>query len=59
MWHGKERARLELLDRTAPFVDGQIAATAHVQELILVTANPRDFSAFKGLRVENGATPPR
>jgi tRNA(fMet)-specific endonuclease VapC len=58
-WHGEERARLESLGRPAPFVDGQIAAIAHVNGLILVTANPRDFGAFKGLRVENCSSRPR
>jgi tRNA(fMet)-specific endonuclease VapC len=55
-WHGEERARLESLGRTAPFVDGQIAAIAFVRGLILVTANPRDFGGFKGLRVETCST---
>jgi tRNA(fMet)-specific endonuclease VapC len=52
-WHGEERARLESLGRTAPFVDGQIAAIAHVHGLTLVTANPRDFATFNGLRIED------
>ena len=49
--HGRERARLETLGQPAPYVDGQIAAIAHVHGLILVTANTRDFVRFKGLRV--------
>ena len=53
MWHGHERARLEALGRPAPFVDGQIAAIAHANELVLVTANARDFARFKDLKVEN------
>lgn len=48
-WHGVERARLERLGKTAPFVDGQIAAIAVVNGLELVTANTRDFRRFKGL----------
>lgn len=52
-WHGRERARLEALGRPAPYVDGQIAAIAHVNELVLVTANPRDFASFKDLVVQN------
>ena len=52
-WHGKERARLEAQGRPAPFVDGQIAAVAHVHGLVLVTINEKDFAAFEGLRVEN------
>ena len=36
----------------SPFVDGQIAAIACVNDLVLVTANKVDFRGFKGLRVE-------
>lgn len=53
LWHGEERARLEALGRPAPFVDGQIAAIAHANGLILVTTNTRDFARFKELPVEN------
>ena len=52
-WHGEERARLEALGRPAPFVDGQIAAIAHANGLILVTANTKDFARFKDLTVQN------
>ena len=52
-WHGEERARLEALGRPAPFVDGQIAAIAHVNRLVLVTTNDKDFVRFRGLTVEN------
>jgi len=52
-WHGLERARLEGLGKPAPYVDGQIAAVAHVNELILVTINVRDFARFRDLEVEN------
>jgi tRNA(fMet)-specific endonuclease VapC len=52
-WHGEERARLESLGRPAPFVDGQIAAIAHVHGLVLVTTNDHDFVRFKALKVEN------
>jgi len=52
-WHGLERARLEALGRPAPFVDGQIAAIAHVHGLALATLNDKDFVRFKGLTVEN------
>lgn len=54
-WHGEERARLEALGRPAPFVDGQIAAIAHANGLILVTTNTKDFARFKELTVENWA----
>ncbi|MBK6811146.1 MAG: type II toxin-antitoxin system VapC family toxin [Sandaracinaceae bacterium] len=52
-WHGIERARLEGLGKPAPFVDGQIAAIAYVNQLTLVTINVKDFTRFKGVEVEN------
>lgn len=55
-WHGLERARLEALGKPAAYVDGQIAAIAHVNELILVTANAKDFSRFKDIEIENWST---
>ena len=51
--HATERARLVGLGQTPPFADGQIAAIAQVNNLILVTANTSDFSMFQELRVEN------
>lgn len=52
-WHGHERARLEGLGTTAPFIDGQIAAIAHVNGLTLVTFNVRDFARYRDLNVTN------
>jgi len=52
-WHGLERARQERRGRPGPYVDGQIAAIAHVSDLILVTANVKGFARFKDLRVED------
>ncbi|MYG41499.1 MAG: type II toxin-antitoxin system VapC family toxin [Nitrospira sp. SB0677_bin_15] len=52
-WHALERAQLEAAGKTPPFIDGQIAAIAHVNELILITSNPTDFRAFKELQVRN------
>ena len=52
-WHALERARLSALGRTPPFTEGQIAAIAHVNGLILVTGNGRDFEGFQGLRLED------
>lgn len=52
-WHGVERARLEAAGKPAPFVDGQIAAVAFVNQLTLVTVNVKDFARFKGVQVEN------
>ncbi|MEQ9498801.1 MAG: type II toxin-antitoxin system VapC family toxin [Deltaproteobacteria bacterium] len=54
-WHAAERARLERAGRAAPFVDGQIAAIAHTEGLILVTANPKDFARFGELDVVDWA----
>ncbi len=53
--HAAERARLEEAGVTVPFVDGQIAAIALVNDLVLVTGNLRDFTAFTTLKVENWA----
>jgi tRNA(fMet)-specific endonuclease VapC len=53
--HAIERARLEESGAKVPFVDGQIAAIAQLNELVLVTDNVRDFSPFKALTVENWA----
>jgi tRNA(fMet)-specific endonuclease VapC len=52
-WHGYERARLESLGKPAPFTDGQIAAIAHANDLVLVTLKVKDFAGFKGLQVTN------
>lgn len=51
--HGQERARLASLGKTPPFIDGQIAAVALIQGLILVTRNVTDFREFAGLEIEN------
>lgn len=51
--HASERARLTATGRTPPFFDGQIAAIALVHDLVLVTRNVDDFSAFDKLRIEN------
>jgi tRNA(fMet)-specific endonuclease VapC len=58
-WHGHERARLEAIGRPPPFLDGQIAAIARVNELVLVTANSKDFARFDELRVEDWTRSPR
>jgi tRNA(fMet)-specific endonuclease VapC len=52
-WHAMERARLTALGRTPPFVDGQIAAIARTNNLVLVTANAVDFRDFAGLTIED------
>lgn len=53
VWHAAERARLEKAGRPSPFVDGQIAATAFVNGLTLVTDNLKDFGAFRGIKLVN------
>jgi tRNA(fMet)-specific endonuclease VapC len=58
-WHAFERARQERVGRPGPYVDGQIAAVAYVHDLVLVTANVKDFQRFKGLTVEDWTTPAR
>jgi tRNA(fMet)-specific endonuclease VapC len=52
-WHAVERARLTALGRTPPFADGQIAAIAAVNGMVLVTANVADFQHFQGLEVDD------
>jgi tRNA(fMet)-specific endonuclease VapC len=52
-WHAMERSRLTTLGRTPPFQDGQIAAIAKVNNLVLVTANRVHFEAFDGLQIED------
>jgi tRNA(fMet)-specific endonuclease VapC len=53
VWHARERARLTAQGQTPPYVDGQIAAIAKVNGLILVTRNTSDFEMFSGLEVQN------
>lgn len=48
-WFAVERARLRKKGKTVPYGDGQIAATAAVNRLTLVTANLKDFVVFEGL----------
>ncbi|PXF55053.1 MAG: VapC toxin family PIN domain ribonuclease [Deltaproteobacteria bacterium] len=52
-WHARERARLSSKGATLSFVDGQIAAIASVNGLILVTRNIDDFKLFLRLKIEN------
>lgn len=52
-WHARERARRVARGKVPPFVDGQIAAIAAVNELVLVTRNVRGFAGFQGLEVES------
>lgn len=52
-WHARERARLVAIGKTPAFFDGQIAAVAKVNGLILVTANRSHFEGFEGLPMED------
>jgi tRNA(fMet)-specific endonuclease VapC len=53
IWHARERARLGRRGRPPAAADGQIAAIARVNELVLVTANVRDFRRFEDLSVQD------
>jgi len=53
VWHASERARLGKRGRPPAAADGQIAAIARVNELVIVTANGKDFRRFEGLEVVN------
>ena len=50
-WHAVERTRLAAIGKTPPFADGQIAAIAAVNDLILVTANTQDYASFQSLEI--------
>lgn len=52
-WHASERARLVKLGKTPSYVDGQIAAIAVVNDLVLVTNNEADYADFQGIQIEN------
>ncbi len=51
-WHARERIRLQKTGKSPSFVDGQIAAIAAVNGLIVVSGNVRDFRRFN-VKVEN------
>ena len=52
-WHAAERARLTAAGRTPPFADGQIAAVARTNDLVIVASNTADFTHFQDTRVED------
>ena len=58
LWHGAQRAHLEARGQRPPFADGQIAAIAATQKLVLVTRNTADFATFEGLEVRNWFSQP-
>lgn len=51
--HGQQRASLEARGLKPTFVDGQIAAIAATQGLVLVIRNINDFQVFDGLQLLN------
>jgi tRNA(fMet)-specific endonuclease VapC len=53
IWYGKESARLQSIGKSSSFIDGQIAAVAKVNDLILVTRNTDDFKNFADVKLEN------
>lgn len=52
-WFAKERSRLIPIGLTPSYADGQIAAIAKVNNLILVTRNIADYANFQDLPIEN------
>ncbi len=52
-YHAAERARLMSVGKTPAFADGQIAAIAHINNLVLVTNNVADFINFQNIEIEN------
>jgi tRNA(fMet)-specific endonuclease VapC len=54
--HASERARLVGLGRTPAYIDGQIAAIAIVNNLVLVTNNTADYADFQNLQLQNWFT---
>jgi tRNA(fMet)-specific endonuclease VapC len=52
-WFATERSRLTKIGLSPSYPDGQIAAIAHMNNLILVTRNISDFTHFDGLSIEN------
>lgn len=52
-YHAIERSRLVMIGKTPPFADGQIAAIALANDLILVTNNIADYKNFNNLQIEN------
>ena len=58
LWHGEQRASLEGQGLMPAFADGQIAAIAATQGLVLVTRNTSDFEMFDGLELLNWFSEP-
>jgi tRNA(fMet)-specific endonuclease VapC len=56
-WHSGEEVRLRALGRPRPLADGQVAAIARINGLVLVTANVKHYSQFLGLTIEDWRKP--
>lgn len=52
-WYAKERVRLQRQGKTCAYADGEIAAIAVTQKLILVTRNIQDFENIQHLKLQN------
>jgi tRNA(fMet)-specific endonuclease VapC len=52
-WHAAQRAKLADLGKPPPFADGQIAAIAKVNNLVLVTSNRFHFEPFEDLQIQD------
>jgi tRNA(fMet)-specific endonuclease VapC len=52
-WHARQRAKLSAQGKVPSFVDGQVAAIAWANDMILVTRNTHDFKSFEDIRVLN------
>ena len=52
-WHALQRARLSSAGKTPPFPDGQIAAIAAVDDLILITFKTPDYEHFQEIQIED------
>ena len=52
-WFAENRAILKMQGKTMAYADGEIAAIAAVNKLILVTRNTNDFQNYKNLALDN------
>ena len=52
-WLAGQRVLLSQRGIATSMTDGEIAAVAYTNNLVLVTRNVKDFSMFEGLRIEN------
>lgn len=52
-WFAEQRARSQVRGKTVAYADGEIAAVAAVNNLILVTRNTDDYKNFDNLVLEN------